>query len=208
MENLNGRKLVEEGDLCERRNGLVVYLINFKYDKWQLLNLCQWWNFSSIAGRGVDLNRNWSVDWGKKEKVLLFVIFMLGHTGFSFFLFLWSASHSSFASFFLVGFYPLVMVDMVAWSCFWLIRFTWWLNGWTKVHPLLFYSSASVESVFLYHYGGYHLFKLSSYYCRIMIHTKKIPELLLLVSLRLKWWGNCVYHSNSIYGLMCTRGWK
>ncbi|KAG5542543.1 hypothetical protein RHGRI_022175 [Rhododendron griersonianum] len=41
MENLNGRKLVEEGDLCERRNG-----------------------------RGVDLNRNWSVDWGKKEKAL------------------------------------------------------------------------------------------------------------------------------------------
>ncbi|KNA19103.1 hypothetical protein SOVF_064740, partial [Spinacia oleracea] len=39
MENLNGRKRVEAGDLCERRNG-----------------------------RGVDLNRNWSVDWGKKEK--------------------------------------------------------------------------------------------------------------------------------------------
>ncbi|KAK9164681.1 hypothetical protein Syun_005583 [Stephania yunnanensis] len=39
MENRNGRKLVEDGDLCERRNG-----------------------------RGVDLNRNWSVDWGKKEK--------------------------------------------------------------------------------------------------------------------------------------------
>ncbi|KAL2471795.1 Zn-dependent exopeptidase superfamily protein [Abeliophyllum distichum] len=39
MENWNGRKLVEAGELCERRNG-----------------------------RGVDLNRNWSVDWGKKEK--------------------------------------------------------------------------------------------------------------------------------------------
>ncbi|XP_078177934.1 Zn-dependent exopeptidases superfamily protein isoform X2 [Carex rostrata] len=39
MENLNGRKLVEAGDSCDRRNG-----------------------------RGVDLNRNWSVDWGKKEK--------------------------------------------------------------------------------------------------------------------------------------------
>lgn len=39
MENVNGRRLVEGGDLCERRNG-----------------------------RGVDLNRNWSVDWGKKEK--------------------------------------------------------------------------------------------------------------------------------------------
>ncbi|XP_042381537.1 putative metallocarboxypeptidase ECM14 [Zingiber officinale] len=39
MENLNGRKLVEAADLCERRNG-----------------------------RGVDLNRNWGVDWGKKEK--------------------------------------------------------------------------------------------------------------------------------------------
>ncbi|EEF52851.1 metallocarboxypeptidase A-like protein MCYG_01475 [Ricinus communis] len=39
MENLNGRIRVEEGELCERRNG-----------------------------RGVDLNRNWSVDWGKKEK--------------------------------------------------------------------------------------------------------------------------------------------
>lgn len=39
MENLNGCKLVEAGEYCERRNG-----------------------------RGVDLNRNWSVDWGKKEK--------------------------------------------------------------------------------------------------------------------------------------------
>ncbi|XP_066317675.1 uncharacterized protein [Miscanthus floridulus] len=39
MENMNGRKLVEEGELCDRRNG-----------------------------RGVDLNRNWSVDWGMKEK--------------------------------------------------------------------------------------------------------------------------------------------
>ncbi|KAJ0966894.1 hypothetical protein J5N97_023811 [Dioscorea zingiberensis] len=39
MENWNGRKLVEAGEFCERRNG-----------------------------RGVDLNRNWSVDWGKKEK--------------------------------------------------------------------------------------------------------------------------------------------
>ncbi|XP_078440711.1 Zn-dependent exopeptidases superfamily protein isoform X2 [Wolffia australiana] len=39
MENINGRKLVESGELCERRNG-----------------------------RGVDLNRNWDVDWGKKEK--------------------------------------------------------------------------------------------------------------------------------------------
>ncbi|KAL6524937.1 hypothetical protein OROMI_030530 [Orobanche minor] len=39
VENLNGRKLVEDGELCERRNG-----------------------------RGVDLNRNWSVDWGRKEK--------------------------------------------------------------------------------------------------------------------------------------------
>nr|XP_028946088.1 carboxypeptidase A2-like [Malus domestica] len=39
MENLNGRRLVEAGDLCERRNG-----------------------------RGVDPNRNWSVDWGKKRE--------------------------------------------------------------------------------------------------------------------------------------------
>ncbi|KAK1262339.1 hypothetical protein QJS04_geneDACA001360 [Acorus gramineus] len=39
MENLNGRRLVEAGDPCERRNG-----------------------------RAVDLNRNWSVDWGKKEQ--------------------------------------------------------------------------------------------------------------------------------------------
>ncbi|CAN6227022.1 unnamed protein product [Urochloa humidicola] len=39
MENLNDRRRVEEGELCDRRNG-----------------------------RGVDLNRNWSVDWGKKEK--------------------------------------------------------------------------------------------------------------------------------------------
>ncbi|KAK8551690.1 hypothetical protein V6N13_120136 [Hibiscus sabdariffa] len=38
LENLNGRKLVEAGELCERRNG-----------------------------RRVDLNRNWGIDWGRKE---------------------------------------------------------------------------------------------------------------------------------------------
>lgn len=40
MENTRGRDLLEkEGRLCERKNG-----------------------------RGVDPNRNWEVDWGKKEK--------------------------------------------------------------------------------------------------------------------------------------------
>ncbi|KAF6256287.1 hypothetical protein COO60DRAFT_132374 [Scenedesmus sp. NREL 46B-D3] len=39
MENTNGRDLVESGQLCERKNG-----------------------------RGVDPNRNWGIDWGKKEK--------------------------------------------------------------------------------------------------------------------------------------------
>lgn len=39
MENVQGRVKVEAGDLCERKNG-----------------------------RGVDTNRNWEVDWGKKEK--------------------------------------------------------------------------------------------------------------------------------------------
>lgn len=39
MENVNGRVKVEGGDFCERKNG-----------------------------RGVDTNRNWGVDWGKKEK--------------------------------------------------------------------------------------------------------------------------------------------
>lgn len=39
MENVNGWVKVEVGDLCERKNG-----------------------------RGVDINWNWKVDWGKKEK--------------------------------------------------------------------------------------------------------------------------------------------
>jgi hypothetical protein len=39
MENERGRALVEDGDLCERKNG-----------------------------RGVDPNRNWAVNWGVKEK--------------------------------------------------------------------------------------------------------------------------------------------
>ena len=39
IENENGRRKVEAGDYCERRNG-----------------------------RGVDPNRNWEVDWGVKEK--------------------------------------------------------------------------------------------------------------------------------------------
>lgn len=38
MENANGRKLVESGQLCERKNG-----------------------------RGVDPNRNWDAHWGFKE---------------------------------------------------------------------------------------------------------------------------------------------
>lgn len=39
MENVDGRTLAEAGQLCERKNG-----------------------------RGVDTNRNWDIDWGKKEK--------------------------------------------------------------------------------------------------------------------------------------------
>lgn len=39
LENVRGRDLVEKGALCERKNG-----------------------------RGVDTNRNWEVDWGRKEK--------------------------------------------------------------------------------------------------------------------------------------------
>ena len=39
LENGHGRDLVESGQLCERKNG-----------------------------RGVDPNRNWDIDWGKKEK--------------------------------------------------------------------------------------------------------------------------------------------
>jgi hypothetical protein len=39
MENVRGRELVEGGKLCERKNG-----------------------------RGVDTNRNWDIDWGRKEK--------------------------------------------------------------------------------------------------------------------------------------------
>lgn len=38
MENEGGRKLVESGKMCERKNG-----------------------------RGVDPNRNWPLDWGRKE---------------------------------------------------------------------------------------------------------------------------------------------
>ena len=32
--------------------------------------------FNCVAGRGVDLNRNWSVDWGKKEKVCYAFIYL------------------------------------------------------------------------------------------------------------------------------------
>lgn len=39
MENVRGREQVEQGKLCERKNG-----------------------------RGVDPNRNWEVHWGFKEK--------------------------------------------------------------------------------------------------------------------------------------------
>jgi len=32
MENPNGRKVVEAGDLCERRNGIVFLLYNLMYN--------------------------------------------------------------------------------------------------------------------------------------------------------------------------------
>lgn len=32
MENLNGRKLVEGGELCERRNGAMSYLLVLEHD--------------------------------------------------------------------------------------------------------------------------------------------------------------------------------
>lgn len=69
MENMNGRELVEAGDLCERRNGLTVYPSDFKYSTRLLAKMFEYLCFCFMAGRGVDLNRNWSVDWGKKEKV-------------------------------------------------------------------------------------------------------------------------------------------
>ncbi|KAK6939073.1 Peptidase M14, carboxypeptidase A [Dillenia turbinata] len=68
MENLNGRKLVEAGDLCERRNGnSVTFVLSYSDFTfiWKDIGLL---GLFSVAGRGVDLNRNWSVDWGKKEK--------------------------------------------------------------------------------------------------------------------------------------------
>lgn len=67
MENSNGRELVEAGDLCERRNGNVAHCNVFEVNLISWVNKCL--KFVLCAGRGVDLNRNWSVDWGKKEKV-------------------------------------------------------------------------------------------------------------------------------------------
>jgi hypothetical protein len=74
MENMNGRKRVEEGELCDRRNG--DWSISHKlittgscYANMVYIYISLW----ALAGRGVDLNRNWSVDWGKKEKVSISV---------------------------------------------------------------------------------------------------------------------------------------
>lgn len=69
MENVNGRKLVEGGDLCERRNGIAICLAS-RITKFYFFSSTKIVKFKFyLAGRGVDLNRNWSVDWGKKEKV-------------------------------------------------------------------------------------------------------------------------------------------
>ncbi|KAK6131377.1 hypothetical protein DH2020_034862 [Rehmannia glutinosa] len=67
MENLNGRKLVEDGELCERRNGIIINDFGCKIDTGYHKN-AKCLKVKFLSGRGVDLNRNWSVDWGKKEK--------------------------------------------------------------------------------------------------------------------------------------------
>lgn len=33
--------------------------------------------FFHFSGRGVDLSRNWSVDWGKKEKVVFSAVYFM-----------------------------------------------------------------------------------------------------------------------------------
>lgn len=43
--------------------------LTFKYGTRLLAKMFEYLCFCFMAGRGVDLNRNWSVDWGKKEKV-------------------------------------------------------------------------------------------------------------------------------------------
>ncbi|KAK6131454.1 hypothetical protein DH2020_034795 [Rehmannia glutinosa] len=79
MENLNGRKLVEDGELCERRNGIIINDFDCKIDTGYHKN-AKCLKVKFLSGRGVDLNRNWSVDWGKKEKVSFNQFLIMIHT--------------------------------------------------------------------------------------------------------------------------------
>ena len=73
MENMNGRKRVEEGELCDRRNG--DWSISHKFITTSSFYASIFlYIYFPVAGRGVDLNRNWSVDWGMKEKVSISVV--------------------------------------------------------------------------------------------------------------------------------------
>lgn len=130
----------------------MISLINIIY-LWPFGKKLKFFKLISLAGRGVDLNRNWSVDWGKKEKV--------HHT--SHFLHANPISYSSYC------------------SC----MFKFYLQLHDKV----------------LHLNGFFNY-------RTMIHTKKILEVLLLVSLKPKSCGNLPYHLILTYGLMYTLGWR
>ena len=52
------------------RGEMVMHLIFLASKvRWLLGKTLKCLSLYFVAGRGVDLNRNWSVDWGKKEKV-------------------------------------------------------------------------------------------------------------------------------------------
>ena len=51
---------------------LLLGSINFKIGSNKVKNAD---HLGMIAGRGVDLNRNWGVDWGKKEKVFIHALY-------------------------------------------------------------------------------------------------------------------------------------
>lgn len=54
---------------------VIVFFLKIHHMKQLMRQL--YYLFFSYAGRGVDLNRNWSVDWGKKEKVCVKAVYLL-----------------------------------------------------------------------------------------------------------------------------------
>ena len=85
------------------------------------------------------------------------------------------------------------------------VDFSFFLSSCQSIQSLLLFYQIQIVIIFFMHL--FFIF-ITAQINRTMIHTRRILELLHLVSLKLKLCGDLPYRLNHIYGSMCTLEWR